>query len=161
MSYGFRGEALASISHISHLTVTTKTKDDATAWRYARYALRFLQAEPIIRKDIWYLVKLERRRTQSLPLAKSALKLLYGRCWGHADGQVEDLFYNTPTRLRAFRNTNDEYNRILDVVSRYAVHSAGIGFSCKKVLIFIVSILMTAWRHFGGHNDTSQGIRSR
>jgi DNA mismatch repair protein MutL len=33
MSYGFRGEALASISHISHVTVTTKTKDDETAWR--------------------------------------------------------------------------------------------------------------------------------
>ena len=34
MSYGFRGEALASISHISHLTVTTRTKDDETAWRW-------------------------------------------------------------------------------------------------------------------------------
>lgn len=47
--------------------------------------------------------------------------------------QVDDLFYNTPTRRKALRSASDEYSRILDVVSKYAIHNAGIAMSCKKV----------------------------
>lgn len=46
--------------------------------------------------------------------------------------QVEDLFYNVPSRRRAFRSASEEYAKILDLVGRYAVHCSGVAFSCKK-----------------------------
>jgi DNA mismatch repair ATPase MutL len=49
---------------------------------------------------------------------------------------VQDLFYNIPSRRRAFeggRCEREEYDKILDVVQRYAVHVAkrGVGFICR------------------------------
>ena len=46
--------------------------------------------------------------------------------------QVEDLFFNVPSRQKAFRSPSEEYAKILDVVGRYAVHRNGVAFSCKK-----------------------------
>jgi len=54
--------------------------------------------------------------------------------------QVEDLFYDVPTRRRAFRSASEEYAKILDLVGRYAVHCSNVAFSCKK------------------HGDSSMGI---
>ncbi|KAJ8131722.1 hypothetical protein O1611_g1906 [Lasiodiplodia mahajangana] len=108
-TYGFRGEALASISHIAHLTVTTKTKDSAHAWRAHYDGGKLSPAKPGQSPD-------------PKPTA--------GR--GGTQISVEDLFYNVPTRRRAFRSTSDEYNKIIDMVGRYAIHCAGVAFSCKK-----------------------------
>ena len=42
------------------------------------------------------------------------------------------MFYNVPSRQKAFRSPSEEYAKILDVVGRYAVHCTEVAFSCKK-----------------------------
>jgi DNA mismatch repair protein MLH1 len=108
-TYGFRGEALASISHIAHLQVTTRTKDSNVAYR-AHYDSGCL--------------------APGKPGQSADPKPIAGRQGTQIT--VEDLFYNVPTRRRAFRSASEEYNKILDVVGRYAIHCDGVAFSCKK-----------------------------
>lgn len=108
-TYGFRGEALASISHVAHLTVTTRTKDSNCAWRACYSNGQLVPAKPGQTPD-------------PKPVA------------GRQGTQitVEDLFYDIPSRRKAFRSASEEFNKILDVVGRYAIHCAGVAFSCKK-----------------------------
>ncbi|KAG0085123.1 DNA mismatch repair protein [Podila epicladia] len=60
------------------------------------------------------------------------LKLLQIQDNGHGI-KAEDLFYNVPTRRKALKNATEEYNRILDIVNRYAIHNAGVSFTCRKI----------------------------
>ena len=46
--------------------------------------------------------------------------------------QVEDLFFNTPQRLKSLQNATGEYARIVSVVLAYSIHNAGIAISCKR-----------------------------
>jgi DNA mismatch repair protein MLH1 len=32
------------------------------------------------------------------------------------------------------KSANEEYNRILDIMQRYAIHNSGVSFMCKKVV---------------------------
>ncbi|GAB5576974.1 DNA mismatch repair protein Mlh1 isoform X1 [Prionailurus iriomotensis] len=101
-TYGFRGEALASISHVAHVTITTKTADAKCAYR-ASYSDGKLTAPP-------------------KPCAGNQGTQI----------TVEDLFYNISTRRKALKNPSEEYGKILEVVGRYSIHNSGIGFSVKK-----------------------------
>lgn len=111
-TFGFRGEALASISYVTaSMNVVSKPKHQHCAYRafYANGAL----APP-----------------------KPGQSSEPRQCAG-TDGTLitaEDLFYNVPQRRRALRSPADEYNRALDIVSKYAVHygGKGVGFVCRK-----------------------------
>ncbi|XP_053684505.1 DNA mismatch repair protein Mlh1 [Sabethes cyaneus] len=101
-TYGFRGEALASISHVAQLTITTKTRHEKCAYK-ASYE-------------------------------DGKLKGQIKPCAGNQGTQitVEDLFYNVPMRKQALKAPNEEFQKILDVVSKYAVHNPQTAFMLKK-----------------------------
>lgn len=111
-TYGFRGEALASISHIAKLSVITKTKLSQLA--YKAYYLNGKLTNANFKADV--------SNIEPKPIAgKDGTQII-----------VEDLFYNVPSRLKTLKSKNDEFSKILDVIGRYAVHTEGVGFSCKK-----------------------------
>lgn len=112
-TFGFRGEALASISFVSaSMSILTKTKDEALAYKAFYAAGEMVPAKP---------------GQSNEPKA----------CAG-TDGTTiaaQDLFFNVPQRRRALKSAAEEYNRALDVAAKYALHygARGVGFVCKKV----------------------------
>ncbi|XP_031847500.1 DNA mismatch repair ATPase Mlh1 [Nomia melanderi] len=101
-TFGFRGEALASISHIALLTITTKTADEKCAYK-ATYIDSKLKAPP-------------------KPCAGNQGTTI----------MIENLFYNVATRRKALSSIPEEFNKITDVVTKYAVHNPAAGFVLKK-----------------------------
>ncbi|KAG8461227.1 hypothetical protein KFE25_002416 [Diacronema lutheri] len=108
-TFGFRGEALASISHVARVTVTTATAGAQCAFR-ATYADGKLVPEPG---------------------GSSAAPRACARTVGTTI-TVEDLFANTPTRRRAMRSASDEYARVLDVVGKYALAYPHVAMAVRK-----------------------------
>jgi len=98
-SLGFRGEALASISSVARLTLTSKTKSQDTAWQ--------AMAEG---RDMAVAIK---------PAAHPDGTTI----------EVVDLFFNTPARRKFLRTEKTEFNHIDEVVRRIALARFDVNFT--------------------------------
>ena len=90
-SLGFRGEALASISSVSRLTLTSKTPQQTAAWQ--------ANAEG---RDMQVAI-----RPAAHPVGTSI--------------EVVDLFFNTPARRKFLRTDKTEFGHIDELVKRLAL----------------------------------------
>ncbi|CAG8519047.1 7645_t:CDS:10 [Paraglomus brasilianum] len=132
-TYGFRGEALASITHVAHVTITTKTADSNCAYR-AHYAdSKLVPPKPGV-------------SAEPKPCAGNTGTLI----------TAEDLFYNAPTRREALKNTSEEYKRILDVVNRYAIYNAGQGSNIADVSTLANASTLDNIRQIYGSSTASE-----
>ena len=86
---GFRGEALASISAVSHVEILTSTGDEIGTRAKFSGGVKDSQEDAAARKG-----------TQII---------------------VQDLFYNTPARLKYLRSPRTEIMKIVDIVNRIAL----------------------------------------
>ncbi|MFT6896200.1 MAG: DNA mismatch repair protein MutL [Paraglaciecola sp.] len=100
-SLGFRGEALASISSVARLTLTSKPEAQHQAWQaHAEGRDMQVQLNPVAH-----------------PKGTSV--------------EVLDLFFNTPARRKFLRAEKTEFAHIDEVIRRIALSRFDVGFSLK------------------------------
>ncbi|KAJ3426037.1 DNA mismatch repair protein mlh1 [Anaeramoeba flamelloides] len=110
-TFGFRGEALSSISFVSHLTVITQPRGSQLAYR-AHF------------KD----GKLLKPRSQQNGQSQEEASVVPIAGIPGTQIEIGDLFYNQPSRLRSFKKTSEETNRILNVVRCYSINNPQVAF---------------------------------
>ncbi|SNS32194.1 DNA mismatch repair endonuclease MutL [Pseudomonas segetis] len=101
LSLGFRGEALASISSVSRLTLTSRTADAEQAWQVETEG-RDMQP---------------RVQPAAHPVGTSV--------------EVRDLFFNTPARRKFLRAEKTEFDHLQEVIKRLALARFDVGFQLR------------------------------
>ncbi|TRO08441.1 DNA mismatch repair endonuclease MutL [Ectopseudomonas mendocina] len=101
LSMGFRGEALASISSVSRLTLTSRTADADQAWQVETEGR---DMEP-------------RVQPAAHPVGTSV--------------EVRDLFFNTPARRKFLRAEKTEFDHLQEVIKRLALARFDVGFHLR------------------------------
>lgn len=102
-SLGFRGEALASISSVSRLTLSSRAQSatDSNAWKVE--------------------VEGQAMQVQMSPVAHPQGTTV----------EVRDLFFNTPARKKFLRTEKTEFSRIEEVLQRIALSHFDVSFTLK------------------------------
>ena len=101
MSLGFRGEALASTSSVSRLTMTSSTADASEAWQVETEG-REMEA---------------RVQPAAHPVGTSV--------------EVRDLFFNTPARRKFLRTEKTEFDHLQEVIKRLALARFDVAFHLR------------------------------
>jgi DNA mismatch repair protein MutL len=101
MSLGFRGEALASISSVARLTLTSRTQDAEQAW----------QVETEGRDMV------TRVQPAAHPVGTSV--------------EVRDLFFNTPARRKFLKTEKTEFDHLQEVIKRLALARFDVAFHLR------------------------------
>lgn len=101
MSLGFRGEALASISSVARLTLTSRTRDADQAWQ--------VETEG---RDM-----APRVQPAAHPVGTSV--------------EVRDLFFNTPARRKFLKTEKTEFDHLQEVIRRLALARFDVAFHLR------------------------------
>ncbi|KYQ91477.1 MutL DNA mismatch repair protein [Tieghemostelium lacteum] len=109
-TFGFRGEALCSISHVSHLSILTKTADSQCAYKAFYSNGKLVPANSM------------ETNCEPKPCAGVVGTLI----------KAEDLFYSVPSRKKVFKNPQDEHQRIVALMRKYSINNSSIQFILKK-----------------------------
>ncbi len=95
---GFRGEALASISSVSRLVISSKTEHAEQGWQAV---------------------------TEGRDMAAKLSPVAHNR---GTTVEVRDLFFNTPARRKFLRTEKTEFNHLEEVLKRQALSRFDVGF---------------------------------
>ncbi|WP_025130467.1 DNA mismatch repair endonuclease MutL [Pseudomonas sp. PH1b] len=101
MSLGFRGEALASISSVARLTLTSRTREAEQAWQ--------VETEG---RDM-----APRVQPAAHPVGTSV--------------EVRDLFFNTPARRKFLKAEKTEFDHLQEVIKRLALARFDVAFHLR------------------------------
>jgi len=100
-SLGFRGEALASISSVSRLSLSSSQDESGQGW----------------------VVSVEGKEMEA-----EVRPVAHGK---GSSVEVRDLFFNTPARRKFLRTEKTEFNHIEEAVKRLALRHFNVGFQLR------------------------------